>query len=174
MHVCVFLFVKLSLWGHIWCVQKWVLIPTWGLEREGVFGKQRKSLQALEDFHFLELTALLLCQASPPWWASSQDLWEPRISDRKRTKRWIRFIHGSTESTYVCPACFCHPFLLVFFHRICTIHFKDMSIDRNYRPICCRFILYGRVSHRGSFTIKFVRSVCFWRLLVSYQALQRF
>lgn len=83
-----------------------------GKGREGVFGKQRKPLQTLEDFHFPELTALLLCQASPPWWASSQDLWEPRISDRKRTKRWIRFIHGFAKSTYVCSACF---YAILFF-----------------------------------------------------------
>jgi len=63
---------------------------------------------------------------------------------------------------------------LSFLHRICSIRFKDMLNDCNYRPICHRLIPYDGVNHRELFTIKFVRSVCFWRSFVSYQAPQRF
>ncbi len=82
---------------------------------------------------------------------------------RQETNKKMDSLHSRLRWIYICLSCLLprHPFFF-FLHRICTIHFKDMSIDRNYRPICCRLILYGRVSHRGSFTIKFVRSVCFW------------
>ncbi len=87
---------------------------------------------------------------------------------RQETNKKMDSLHSRLRWIYICLSCLLprHPFFF-FLHRICTIHFKDMSIDRNYRPICCRLIPYGRVSHRGSFTIKFVRSVCFWTFLIT-------
>jgi len=82
-------------------------MPTWEGEGGGVWEAE----ETTPGFRGLPLPGV----NCPPTLPGSSTLmgfqpgltvWEPRISDRKRTKRWIRFIHGFAGSTYVCSACF--------------------------------------------------------------------